>query len=266
MSANEIKFSDKVDESVNNEIGRSAPEVARSVEQTFGHADYLNYFWVDVLWTEEDAQRSIFSELLIAAKSSIRQISGKAKFQLAIAHAIGFGTLVDVDKALDSVVEAAEQGYLPAQAIFAAWHVTHRRPVPVPLETQLDWLYEATSWGSFYAGDSLQRLSQTEYESARAAFHKKGGYNQYFFSGDPPAHIGSAEFRHSMSYLTVSKDTETVSLLLRSAAIYGDDLLTAHLLQEYSPDPNLSNQFGESLLVLACKGGHIKVLKVILSS
>lgn len=253
------KPSEKVDGRM---IGRSETEVARSIEEIFGNMDYLDYDWIDVTWTEEDAQHSVFSELQIAAKSPIRQIAGKAKFQLAIAYSIGFGTLVDVDKALDFVVEAAKKGYLPAQAIFAAWHFTHQRPVPIPLETQLDWLYEATSWGSFYAGCSLQRLSQIEYESARTAFHRQGGYNQYFFGGDPPAHIGSVDFRHSLSYMNIGQGTETVNQLLHSAVIYGDDLLTAHLLQEYSPDPNLSNQYGESLLVLACKGGHIKVLKV----
>lgn len=265
MFTNKIKSSEISDGRL-NETGRSEVEVAKSIEQTFGHADYLNYISADVTRTEEDPQRSIFSELQIAAKSPIRQIAGNAQFQLAIAHAIGFGTLVDVEKALEFVVEAAKKGYLPAQAIFAAWHVTHGRPVPVSLETQLDWLYEATSWGSFYAGYSLQRLSQVEYESARTAFHKKGGYNQYFFGGDPPTHIGSAEFRHSLSSVTVCNDTGTINQLLQSAVIYGDDLLTAQLLLEFSPDPNLTNHFGESLLVLACKGGHIKVLKVDLSS
>ena len=243
-------------------VGRSETEVARSIEKILGHVDYLSYDWADVIFTEEDAQHSIFSELQIAAKSPIHQMAGNALFQLAIAHSIGFGTLVNVDKALDFIIEAAKKGYLPAQAIFAAWHFAHRRPVPVPLETQLDWLYEATSWGSFYAGHSLHRLSQIEFESARSAFHRKGGYNQYFFDGDTPAHIGSVEFRNSLSYLNIGKDTEIVNQLLQSAVIFGDDLLTAHLLQEYSPDPDLSNQYGESLLVLACKGGNIKVLKV----
>lgn len=247
---------------MHNETGRSEEEVAKTIIQIFGQADYLNYISADVIWTEEDPQRLIFSELQIAAKSPVHQIAGNAKFRLAIAHAIGFGALVDVDKALELVVEAAKKGYLPAQAIFAAWHVTNGRSVPVPIETQLDWLYEATSWGSFYAGNSLRRLSQIDHESARTAFHRKGGYNQYFYGGDPPTHIGSAEFRHSLSRMTVSNEIETVNQLLQSAVIYGDELLTAHLLQQYSQDPNLTNQFGESLLVLACKGGHINVLKV----
>ena len=91
--------------------------------------------------------------------------------------------------ALKSVLESAHRGYLPAKAIFHPWHVAHSRKIDVDEETQLDWLYDATVWGSAYAGQSLQFKSPLVYDSARQMFHRRGGYNQYFYdSGTAAAH------------------------------------------------------------------------------
>jgi len=50
--------------------------------------------------------------------------------------------------------------------------------------------------------------------------------------------------------------------LLQSAAIYGGRALAKYLLEHKGADPNFRNQFGESLLLLCSKGGHLDVLEV----
>jgi hypothetical protein len=180
-------------------------------------------------------------------------VAGNALFELAIAHAIGFGTHEDKLVALDSILKSAKKGYLPAQAIFQVWHEEHHIAVPVDEEKQIDWLFEAVTWGSFFAGGSLRRLDVQEYQLARQLFHSYGGYNQFFYPRNPPPYIGSEDFRNSISCLNLGADIATASALLESAAIYGDVLLTQRLLEVPGVDPNFVNKYGESLVVLCCK-------------
>lgn len=164
--------------------------------------------------------------------------------------------------ALKSVLESAHRGYLPAKAIFHPWHVANSRKIDVDEETQLDWLYDATVWGSAYAGQSLHLKSSLVYDSARKMFHRRGGYNQYFYDWEPPPHIRSKQFISSLAASGISMEPHHLNALLQSTAIYGDVALAKHLVQDQRIDVNLVTRFGESLLLLCCKGGHIDVLEV----
>ena len=215
------------------------------------------------MWTPRHIQQSTFAEITESTKSRSSIVAGRALLQLAIAHSIGFGTPQNTDLALKSVLDAAALNYLPAQAMFEVWHKSSDREVAIDLEKQLDWLYEASVWGSFYADASLRRIDLSEYRLARRQFHAQGGYNQYFHPRNRPYHIGSAEFKHSMSETNWKPEGEALSALLQSAVIYGDAPLTRELLNRYRMDPNQINRHGETLLILCCKGGHLDVLKVL---
>ena len=188
--------------------------------------------------------------------------AGRAHFLMALAYSRGFGVEANVDLALKSVLEAARKGYLPAQAIFHVWHSTHARAVDVDEETQLDWLYNACLWGSVYAAPVLRQKCPSDYEAARQEFHTRGGYNQYFYNPQAPAHIKSEEFLGSLKSKAYQPDTEHMAALLQSAAIYGDITLAQYILKSGNVDLNLCSRFGESLLVLCCKGGHMDLLHV----
>ena len=138
--------------------------------------------------------------------------------------------------------------------------------IPVDLEVQVDWLYEATTWGSFYASKTLEQINQEEHLLARREFHARGGYNQFFYPREPPPYIGSQEFRNSVSSLNLVGDLSHAHTLLVSAAVYGDDQLADRLLEVTGIDPNFSNEYGESLMVVACKGGNLPVVRVNTSS
>lgn len=56
------------------------------------------------------------------ATSKDEDASGKALFELALAHALGFGTQSSTDNALDHILRSAKKGYLPAQALFRTWY------------------------------------------------------------------------------------------------------------------------------------------------
>jgi len=47
------------------------------------------------------------------------------------------------------------------------------------------------------------------------------------------------------------------------AAIYGDAVLMKHLIQDLGVNASFTNCWGESLLVLCCKGGRLDVLKLL---
>jgi hypothetical protein len=234
----------------------------QSTEAIFGSSSYLSYGWIDESWTEHDTQAEIFAELQGLIMSSSPLVAGRALFELAIAHAIGFGTHEDKLLALDSILKSAKKGYLPAQAIFHVWHEEHHMVAPIDEEKQMDWLFEAVTWGSFFAGGSLRRLDVQEYQLARQLFHNYGGYNQFFYSRNRPPYIDSEDFRNSISSLNLDADIANASALLEAAAIYGDAPLAQRLLEVPGVDPNFTNEYGESLVVLCCKGGHLDVLKV----
>jgi len=221
---------------------------------------------MDESWTEHDVQADIYADLQLLIKSPNDTVAGRGLFELAIAHAIGFGTHESKTLALEMILSSAKKGYLPAQAIFHVWYLEHHMDVPVDRETQIDWLFEAVTWGSFFAGKSLQEMSEDDYQEARKIFHHYGGYNQYFYSRQRPTHIGSEEFADSISTLSLNTSVLKTHALLESAVVYGDINLTKELLKIPDIDPNCTNDSGESLVVLCCKGGHLEILKVRLKS
>ena len=252
------------DESVATVCGRTESQITASIQSTFEDAKYLEYEFANDLWTPKHTQQSTFAEITESTKSRPSIVAGRAFQQLAIAYSIGFGTPQNTDLALKSILDAAACNYLPAQALFEVWHKANDRRVALDIEKQLDWLYEASVWGSFYADASLRRIDVNEYRLARQQFHAQGGYNQYFHPRDRPSHIGSAEFKQSMSKSSWKPDSEVLSALLQSAVIYGDAPLARELLNRYRMNPNQISHYGETLLVLCCKGGHLDVLKVLL--
>jgi hypothetical protein len=211
---------------------------------------------------ESDPQAQTFATTEKATRSPVQEIAGHAYFELALAHSLGLGTTANIDLALQSVVEAAKRGYLPAKAVCRTWYDAHSKDCPVDVESQLDWLYDATVWGSTIASDVLQIKSPSDYLSARKIFHQRGGYNQYFYGSQAPAHIHPEDLVRSLPANELDHYKAHINALLQSAAIYGDISLAAHLLHNLKADPDVMNEFGESLLLLCCKGGHIDILKV----
>ncbi|KAF1830818.1 ankyrin [Decorospora gaudefroyi] len=239
---------------------RDAEHVARSLQATFGLADYLDIDLDVELECERDTQKLVFDRLVKTTQAQSTAESGKALFQLALAHANGFGTPYSEDEALRLAVKSARKGYLPAQANVVAFHEALGRREELDLDEQRDWLFEATAWGSHIASACLYRLSASEFGEARAAFHKSGGFNQFFFAQEPPSYIHSGEFIASLT--KQHGDTEALG---QAAAVYGDVTLLKRLI-EHGLDPNLVNSWDESLLLLCCKGGHLNVLKFLLQS
>ncbi|KAG8529893.1 uncharacterized protein KY384_005374 [Bacidia gigantensis] len=250
----------------NISTGRNESEIAAALQSTFGDSEYLEYEVSDEIWTPKDVQKSVLAQVEARSESYQSGTSGRALFQLAIFHAIGFGAPQCVDLALQCIRQAADRGYLPAQCLFENWHVAHRKPILTDKERQLDNLYDAAIWGSFYAAVSLQRTDSNEYKLARDQFHARGGYNQYFYCHEAPPYIGSAEFRTCMSQTGWSPGVEPLSVLLQSAVIYGDALLLHLLLDRHDMDANQTTRHGESLLTLCCKGGHLAVLKTLVEA
>ena len=235
------------------------------MEAVFGSPDYLDYgLGADEDWMSKQTQASAFREILDKSKSNDKPVAGRALFQLSTAYAIGFGIQANIESALECVLKSAAKDYLPAQAVFHTMHTANAWEILVDLDTQLDWLCRAASWGSFYAGTSLKQINRDEYRLARADFHKKGGYNQFFYSRDENglAHINSKASRTISPEIDQQNDLNTAPLLL-SSVIYGDTALLQRLIREEQVDINSVNAYGESLLTLCCKGGHIDTLNVL---
>jgi len=198
----------------------------------------------------------------IIQSQALEPRAGRPHFLLALAYSRGFGVKADVDLALKSISEAARRNYLPAQAIVHVWHAAHSREVGIDEDTQLDWLYNACLWGSVHAAPVLRRKNPSVYGDARKEFHARGGYNQYFYNNQSPSHINSDEFLWGLQSKAYQPDAEHMADLLQSAAIYGDAALAKFILESGEVDSNLCNRYGESLLVLCCKGGHMDMLCV----
>lgn len=246
-------------------IGRSILDIAKNIERKFGASNALEFGWPE----EEDMPKATQEDIVNILKARVLEPgphAGRAHFLLALAHSRGFGVKADVNLALESMLAAASKDYLPAQAIFHVWHTANTRVIDVDRETQLDWLYNACLCGSVHAAPVLRQNSPSDYEAARKQFHVRGGYNQYFYSDQPPAHTGSEEFLGSLKSKIYQPDTKQMAALLQSAAIYGDTALGQYILKNGQVDLNLCNQYGESLLVLCAKGGHIDLLRVSLNN
>ena len=244
-------------------MGRSVDEVSKAVERAFGDKEYLKVGWTDEEATPMDAQEYTFTCLEKDTHSASKAIAGRAFFELALAYSLGFGVQMDVNMALKCALEAAFRGYLPAKAICHTWHAAHLRTMDVDEETQLDWLYDACIWGSGFASHVLKGKNPSVYRSARQMFHQRGGFNQYFYDCEPPAHIGSKQFISALAAHGIETEPEHLNALLKSATIYGDVALAQQLVQHEKIDLALTTAFGESLLLLCCKGGHIDVLQVL---
>ena len=241
---------------------RTETESSKSIRLSFGDDEYFEYEVADEMWTSKDMQRTILENMKERCKRPQESIAGRAHFQLAIAFAIGFGTHQDTNLALQEIRAAARKAYLPAQCLFEGWHQAHNVKEPLNLERRLDHLYDASIYGSFYANASLHRLDTSECKLARTQFHARGGYNQYFYSPEAPSYIASTEFRDSMSQTGWDLNENPLSVILRSAVIYGDVQLLRKLLELYDLDLNQALNHGESLLILCCKAGHLSTLKV----
>jgi hypothetical protein len=100
-------------------------------------------------------------------------------------------------------------------------------------------------------------LDPNKYALAREDFHKSGGYNQFYFSEVAPARILSPHFAESIK----DESSDELMELAQSAAVYGAADLMRHLLGPCKVNVNLTNSWGESLLVLCCKAGHIDILR-----
>ena len=244
--------------------GRTPKNIERSLELLVGRPDYFQYGWADTAFTEEYIQNLSFADLQKLATSNDRDISGKALFELAFAHALGFGTQSSTDSALDHILCSAKKGYLPARALFRTWYEGAGRgeSIPIGRETQLDWLSESVAWGSFYAGTSLQRLDPVEFRLSRKEFHENGGFNQYFYPRNIPPEIGYQSARTSFLAGKSPSPQDNVNDLLEYAVIHGDSHFVRKLISVGMIDPDCTNQYGESLVLLCCKGGHLDTLKV----
>ena len=152
-------------------IGRSNDDVSKAVEKQFGDENYLSFGWTYEETIERDPQQHTFLLLGNESRSPSQAVRGRALFEIAIAYSLGFGTRANVDMALGSVNESARQQYLLAKAVFHVWHDAHSRKADIDEETQLDWPYDATLWGSESAGQVLRRKSETDYSQARQEFH-----------------------------------------------------------------------------------------------
>ena len=241
---------------------RDTPE---SMKSLFGDSHYLDFNLDIQIEAERDTQKIIFQSISADAKSSKATTSGRAYFQLALAYSIGYGTKVNFDNMLDAALKSAQKGYLPAQAVVTAWFEAFQKPMSVDKDTQIDWLFEATAWGSYAASTCLRRLEPDQYYEARVQFHRSGGYNQYFYHKEPPDYIQSTDFPSSLVPDYYRDNIEELNTLAESAAIYGDVSLMKHLVRKLNVNPALTNRWGESLLLLCCKGGHLNVLKVFMT-
>lgn len=227
------------------------------MKSTFKLVDYLKIYMDIEFESERDTQALVFDRLLKASQSKNKVESGKALFQLAIAHACGYGTSYNEDSALKNAVASARKGYLPAQASVVAFHVALGREKELDHEEKIDWLFEAAAWGSYIATECLARISLDHFYDARKAFHRAGGYNQFFYAQEPPPYLHSEEFLKS-----IPSENKDLEVLARNAAIYGDLALLQRLLGDFKVDPNLVNDMGESLVLFCCKAGHLELLKV----
>ena len=237
-------------------------DLDESMKAIFGHQHYLEFNLDEEVETERETQAIVFEGLLSDSKSTDRIVAGKGFFQLAIAHSIGYGTPSSISAMLDAAVQSAKRGYLPAQAVVCTWYDATGQNMPVDRETQIDWLFECTAWGSFTAGAFLHRLDPEQYAEARTHFHKSGGFNQYFYANQPPHFIHSKEFAGSLDKSFYQDKRGELQAMAEAAAIYGDATLMKTLIQSLDVDPMLQTRWGETLLVLCCKGGHLDVLKV----
>lgn len=242
---------------------RDSEDVAAAQKNAFGLSDYLDYDLDIELVAERDTQEVVFDRLRRDSSSPHGATSGKALFQLAIASTLGFGTPYNEDEALRYSIASAKKGFLPAMANTVAFHQALGRESELNSDEAVDWLFEAVAWGSIVATRSLATINPAELLKARKEFHKAGGYNQFFYSKEPPPFIRSYEFIRALNNDNTTEDLEA---LVQAATIYGDSTLLKHLFDNRTVNPNLTNGYGESLLVLACKAGHLDVLRYLVSS
>ena len=142
-------------------------------------------------------------------------------------------------------------------------------------QVRVGWLQEAVSTGSLIAGEDLNRIDPTLYDSSKRAFREMGGYNDEARG----IRMISTSWPRGMSQMTLESTTvlcDTLgtpdmeldargNTLLHFAAMYGKVDIISFLIKEKRASINAQNFAGETPLYKACLSASTAAVRSLIT-
>ena len=165
-------------------------------------------------------------------------------------------------KALKFARAAAQAGSMPARGI--VWQLDEAisegsERSDTDSRQMLEWLYDATSTGSYTAYQRLAQLDEERARDARQEFMVSGGYNPEGFT--LPQSLSSIQIGDSPDPDLIID--EFANRLLHAAAVAGDTNAIRKLL-DINADNNVGNGAGETPLYKACLSARCESIELLL--
>ena len=203
---------------------------------------------------------------LILRQLSLEEVPSVLLFDMAMA----FAHQARHDDELESLLECASKGYLPAQAIYGQILAARGKQVGLQLKAQVSqWAFNAVASGYLFSKPELMEGEQ-HYQQALQQFRDGGGYNQHYCSKaiNPINATGLSA--------TPDPDTGLVENLENALRLYPLHLAAA--LDQLDEDSGLTmllergtgiqarDQWGDTALLKCCMAGHLNALRSLVQA
>jgi ankyrin repeat protein len=208
-------------------------------------------------------QRTI-REIISAPVSTVSSL-----FEAAIAAArILEPDFEDIE--LDAILECANHGYFPAQAVCVELWLKKRAYIPDNIKSCVErWNFNAVASGFRLSQWSFKVLKPPLYALALELFRRTGGYNSHY-SGDHLASrdVARADHNEYVSGLVGSLEHDLVDHPVHLAAALNNPNLQQILVSKNALGKKqlLEEEYcGNTPLMMCCMAGHIESLRVLVN-
>lgn len=159
-----------------------------------------------------------------------------------------------LDTALSLLTKSAEMGHVTARATFGRLHSIFDLPSPVSPEIETEWLLVALRQGSLTAWSRLQAIDPllTREKTCQIPYSCLHPEANRIFEEDIRHCVYSPDF------------TKVRHAVVQHFARTGDTQSFLYLTSHIPGDNNIQNVFGETPLVVACRGGHATMVALLL--
>ncbi|KAH0565039.1 hypothetical protein GP486_001565 [Trichoglossum hirsutum] len=167
---------------------------------------------------------------------------------------------LDISLQINMLLESANKGYVPAQAVVKRVLDSHNFPPPPSVDQELmkSWLINGTSTGSLVAAVELEAMDTSSFNEAMEIFHDNGGYIQFY-----SRMVNSKEDWKAREWrpCATARDGRLDQLdsdgnqHIHYLAAFGDANGLGNFLDETGADINEPNSLGETALYKACMRG-----------
>jgi ankyrin repeat protein len=192
-------------------------------------------------------------------------LTGPRLFAMFLLRSVHDITNADKGLQISMLLDAARQGFCPAQGVAQRVIESYDLPVADYL-TEAEartWLNKAVASGLPLESCEMGQLTPPEFETQRAIFHHNSGYNQFYSPIAKPEKVELIQEEDVDKLRWQSPVDKYKNTVLHQLASYGDVEQITDLLDRGFPGINERNTLGETALYKACLSGHAEVVLLL---